>query len=108
MSVINLTTGSPAGVFCLCNPVLVANKSRTAIFPLRSPYMMKALRIVLAAVCCFGIGYGYWGAFTESGNERYEEMAALLPFYIMLGSAALLAIMGLYHIVIFMIKRSNK
>jgi len=69
---------------------------------------MKVLRIILVAVCCFGLGYGYWGAFTESGNERYEEMAALLPFYIMLGSAGLLAIIGLYYIVIFMIKRSNK
>jgi hypothetical protein len=69
---------------------------------------MKALRIVLVAVCCFGIGYGYWGAFTKSGNERYEEMAALLPFYILLGSASMLAIIGLYYLVISMIKRGNK
>jgi hypothetical protein len=70
--------------------------------------MMKAIRIILVAVCCFGVGYGYWGAFTESGNKRYEEMAALLPFYIMLGSASMLAIIGLYHLVIFIIKRGSK
>ena len=77
-------------------------------FPEEVPGRMKALRIILIGVCCFGIGYGYWGAFTESGNKKYEGMAALLPYYIMLASAGLLSIFGLYYLVIFMIKRSTK
>ena len=68
---------------------------------------MKAVRAVIIAGCCYGAAYGYWGAFTESGNQKYEEMAALLPFYIMLGSLAILSIMGLYYLVIFVIIRSK-
>jgi len=70
--------------------------------------LMKTARALLIVACCLGVGYGYWGAFTESGNQRYDEMDALLPFFIMLGSIGLLAIMGLYYLVVFMIKRRQQ
>jgi hypothetical protein len=66
---------------------------------------MKALRAVLILACCYGLVYGYWGAFTTSGNQKYEGMSALLPFYIMIGSIGILSIIGLYYLVILVIKR---
>jgi hypothetical protein len=68
---------------------------------------MKAIRAIIIVACCYGAGYGYWGAFTSSGNEEYEGMSALLPFYVMLASLGMLAIMGLYYLVIFVIKRGK-
>jgi hypothetical protein len=68
---------------------------------------MKPLAIVLVMACCIGAGYGYWGAFTASGNREYEGMAALLPFYIMLGSLGLLLVVGLYYAVIAIIRKGK-
>jgi hypothetical protein len=68
---------------------------------------MKPLPIFVIILCCVGAGYGYWGAFTDSGNKVYEEMAALIPFYIMLGSVSILIIMGLYYAVMAIIKKGN-
>lgn len=69
---------------------------------------MKAIRLIVILLCCYGAGYGYWGAFTVSGNKVYDGMAALLPFYIMLGSLGILTILGLYYIVILVIKHYKR
>ena len=68
---------------------------------------MKPLPLVLAISCGLGAIYGYWGAFTESGNRVYEEMDAFFPFFVMLGSLGVLLIMGLYYLVIAIIGKKK-
>jgi hypothetical protein len=69
---------------------------------------MKILRIILIVLCLAGAVYGYWGAFTESGNRAYEGMEALLPFYVMMTSLGLLLIMGLYYLLVLIIKKGSR
>ena len=68
---------------------------------------MKSLRILLIVVCCAGAAYGYWGAFTDGGNQVYDEMDALLPFFVMLGSVGILLIVGLYYLVVAIIRKGK-
>ena len=37
--------------------------------------------LLLAAIGC--LVYGYWGAFTGPGNEVYDEMSGMVPFFIL-------------------------
>jgi hypothetical protein len=69
---------------------------------------MKVVRFVFIILCCIGAAYGYWGAFTSAGNERYDGMEALLPFYVMMTSLGLLLIMGLYYLLLAVIKRGRR
>jgi heme/copper-type cytochrome/quinol oxidase subunit 2 len=45
--------------------------------------MKIILRIMLLIAIAF-IVYGYWGAFTASGNKMYDEMDAYYPFFMLL------------------------
>jgi uncharacterized membrane protein len=49
---------------------------------------MKAIIGLIVVGSLFGI-YGYWGAFTESGRTRYDEMDAMYPFFIGFGAMTL-------------------
>jgi hypothetical protein len=69
---------------------------------------MKIVRFVFIIVCCIGAAYGYWGAFTRAGNEQYDGMEALLPFYIMMTSLGLLLITGLYYILVAFIRKGRR
>jgi len=69
---------------------------------------MKILRLILIIACCIGVVYGYWGAFTRSGNQYYEGMTALLPFYILLTSAGLLLIIGIYFLLLAIVKKGKR
>ena len=66
--------------------------------------MKKASRIILIAAILFII-YGYWGAFTESGNKVYDEMDAMLPFFVLIFGVILLL---LFLVVVFIMKRKSK
>ena len=66
--------------------------------------MKKASRIILIAAILFII-YGYWGAFTESGNKVYDEMDAMLPFFVLIFGVILLLIV---LVVVFIMKRKSK
>jgi hypothetical protein len=57
---------------------------------------------ISVAICFVGIAFGYWGAFTRSGEKHFEEMAGLLPFYILVGSAALFTV----AVIILVIKKT--
>ncbi|MES2848998.1 MAG: hypothetical protein V4685_08080 [Bacteroidota bacterium] len=48
----------------------------------------KILLLLSIALIC----YGYWGAFTSSGNKVYDEMDGVIPFGIMLLGCLLLII----------------
>jgi hypothetical protein len=69
---------------------------------------MKVLRFFVIVICSIGTAYGYWGAFTEAGNRAYDGMEALLPFYVLITSAGLLVVMGLYYLLLAIIKRGRR
>lgn len=50
------------------------------------------------------MAYGYWGAFTESGNKVYDEMDAMLPFFGLIIGAVLFII----SVVIMIVARKRK
>jgi len=47
--------------------------------------------------------YGYWGAFTKSGNKVYDEMDAYFPFFLLVGGGVLFII----SLVLFIIMRTK-
>ncbi|MEP7377648.1 MAG: hypothetical protein ABI675_29860 [Chitinophagaceae bacterium] len=51
---------------------------------------MKTASRILLIISIAAITYGYWGAFTHSGNKVYDEMDAFLPFFILIGGVILL------------------
>jgi hypothetical protein len=60
----------------------------------------KNIPFVIANLfCLIGIGYGYWGAFTLSGNHYYDEMDALYPFYMLVISSIVFLILNIYWII---------
>jgi len=62
--------------------------------------MKRASHIILiVAIAC--IIYGWWGAFTESGNKVYDEMSAMLPFFVLIFGVFLV----LVFLVLFFIRR---
>ena len=66
--------------------------------------MKKASRIILIAAI-LSIIYGYWGAFTQSGNKVYDEMDAMLPFFVLIFGVILLLI---FLVLVFIMKRKSK
>jgi hypothetical protein len=65
--------------------------------------MKKVSLIIIVLATVLGV-YGYWGAFTESGNKKYDEMDAMFPFFVMIFGIILLIIFS----VIFIRLRKNK
>jgi hypothetical protein len=61
--------------------------------------------IVIAALCLAGIGYGYWGAFTHSGQHYYDEMAAMYPFLVLVGCCGILLITLIAWLISYLKKR---
>jgi hypothetical protein len=45
---------------------------------------MKLISKIIVLLAVPAIIYGYWGAFTASGNKVYDEMDAMFPFFIMI------------------------
>ena len=41
--------------------------------------------------------YGYWGAFTQSGNKVYDEMDAFLPFFVFVFGVILLVVFLVFN-----------
>jgi ABC-type phosphate transport system permease subunit len=51
---------------------------------------VKTVSRILLTVGIASIIYGYWGAFTRSGNKVYDEMDAYLPFFILIAGVSLM------------------
>jgi len=66
--------------------------------------MKKASQIILI-VAIVSIIYGYWGAFTQSGNKVYDEMDGMLPFFILIFGVILLFV---FPILVFIMKRKSR
>ena len=66
--------------------------------------MKKASGIILIVAIVLII-YGYWGAFTQSGNKIYDEMDALLPFFVLIFGVILLIV---FLVLVFIMRRKSK
>jgi heme/copper-type cytochrome/quinol oxidase subunit 2 len=66
--------------------------------------MKRASQIILiVAIAC--IIYGWWGAFTQSGNKVYDEMSAMLPFFVLILGVFLVLV---FWVLVFLLKRKAK
>lgn len=66
---------------------------------------MKTVARILLIVGIASIIYGYWGAFTRSGNKVYDEMDAYLPFFILIAGVILVIA---FIILAIIMRRKNK
>ncbi len=55
--------------------------------------------LIISAICLLIIGYGYWGAFTKSGQYYYDEMDAMYPFFALVISSGLFFITLIWWII---------
>jgi tellurite resistance protein TehA-like permease len=64
---------------------------------------MKITSGIMLAVAIAFVTYGYWGAFTDSGNRVYDEMDAMFPFFLLIFGVILL-----FVFLILIIRRNRK
>ena len=64
---------------------------------------MKIASGIIGIIAIALIIYGYWGAFTKSGNKVYDEMDAYFPFFLLVGGSVLFII----SLVLFIIMRTK-
>ena len=62
-----------------------------------------------ASVTTFIVGivcsvYGYWGSMTRSGSKVYDEMDAMLPFFVLVFGVFLLIV---FLVLFLLMKRSS-
>ena len=50
--------------------------------------MKPSVMILLGCAVALG-AFGYWGAFTKSGNRQFDEMSGMIPYFALLVGAAL-------------------
>ena len=65
---------------------------------------MKTAAIIVFIASLALMSYGYWGAFTGSGNKVYDEMDAYFPFFLLVAGAVLLIV----FLVLLLIMRKKK
>jgi heme/copper-type cytochrome/quinol oxidase subunit 2 len=65
---------------------------------------LKKLSSIILILAIVSIAYGYWGAFTESGNKVYDEMDAMFPFLVLIAGVIILLIV----LVIFMVRMRKR
>ena len=66
---------------------------------------MKAVSRILPVIAIASIAYGYWGAFTQSGNKVYDEMDAFFPFFILIAGVILLIA---FVVLVIVMRRKNR
>ncbi|MEP7164284.1 MAG: hypothetical protein ABI741_06300 [Ferruginibacter sp.] len=67
---------------------------------------MKIASRIILIVAIILIGYGYWGAFTRSGNKVYDEMDAYFPFFMLIGG--LILFLSFLILVMIMRRKAKK
>ncbi len=65
---------------------------------------MKKASLIILIVSIVLITYGYWGAFTKSGNKVYDEMDALFPFFVLIFGVILLIV---FLVLVFIMRRKS-
>jgi heme/copper-type cytochrome/quinol oxidase subunit 2 len=69
------------------------------------------MKITSGIICMLAVAlmmYGYWGAFTQSGNKVYDEMDAYFPFFLLIGGVVLFIISLVLFIIISRKAKRNK
>jgi uncharacterized membrane protein YedE/YeeE len=66
---------------------------------------LKIISRILLLIAVAAIVYGYWGAFTSSGNKVYDEMDAFYPFFILIAGIILLIV---FFVLLFITKKRAK
>ncbi|MEP7237263.1 MAG: hypothetical protein ABI685_05350 [Ferruginibacter sp.] len=66
---------------------------------------MKITAVIILILAVALMGYGYWGAFTTSGNKVYDEMDGYFPFFILIGGLILFVV---FLILVILIRRKKK
>jgi hypothetical protein len=64
---------------------------------------MKIVSWMILVVSAALMIYGYWGAFTSSGNKVYDEMDAMYPFILLVAGAVLF----IASVIILLLKRKK-
>jgi hypothetical protein len=59
----------------------------------------KTINVVSLASVTILTFFGLWGMFTDSGQDEYPELAALIPFYALLFSGGIFGMVLLFNIV---------
>ena len=63
---------------------------------------MRTIGFILLVGAIPLAAFGIWGYYTDAGRHKYDEMAAILPFFSMWG-AGILAVIG---VVLLLFRRS--
>ena len=50
---------------------------------------MKTASRIICIIAIALITFGYWGAFTRSGNKVYDEMDGFIPFFMLIAGIVL-------------------
>ena len=66
---------------------------------------MKIVARIIFIIAVALITYGYWGAFTHSGNKVYDEMDAYLPFFILIFGVILFVV---FILLVIIMRRKRK
>jgi hypothetical protein len=66
---------------------------------------MKTTLVVIFFFSLALMIYGYWGAFTNSGNKVYDEMDGFFPFFLMIGGVVLFIV---FLILVVLMRRKAK
>jgi hypothetical protein len=66
---------------------------------------MKKASGIIGIIATALMIYGYWGAFTQSGNKVYDEMDAYFPFFLLLGGVVLFIV---FLILLIIMRRKAK
>jgi TRAP-type C4-dicarboxylate transport system permease small subunit len=53
---------------------------------------MKPFTVLISIAAIALISFGCWGMFTDAGNQKYDEMDGLYPFFALVGGCVLLLI----------------
>lgn len=66
---------------------------------------MKGIRFAVFLFLLCIVIYGYWGAFTRSGQRYYDEMDAMYPFFALIASGFCLFIFLIYLVFLYIKKK---
>jgi hypothetical protein len=61
---------------------------------------MRGINVTAGAMIFFFGCFGMWGIFTESGRREFPEMSALIPYYAVLFSAAVLIVVVIANLIV--------
>lgn len=65
---------------------------------------MKQIANILLTLGILLFSFGYWGYFTQSGSNCFDEMSGMIPFFALAGSVLIILI----AVILKLIHQKNK